>query len=377
MYSHYRSQQLRIDPDWDNHVQEQFTYRRNHIDARPPQTLALQVNIFNSRKADTPDNMFIGRSFAEAAQSTTAPQRFAPVNMDERKRFETRGREVRQFQTERAKLERAPRGEAMERAGRKDAKPVKMRMPVSPVAASATQNVEGMKSPPPMPVAPRPQAVEGAGRSEKPARGEVRSAPASRERPGKVEARPATGREKPNRVESAPEAITPEAQPRRVETRPSQVKEKPNRARPVPEVSGPGSQPQKVEGKPAEERGKPNRVGPNRESIRPQSEPQNTAPQQKPAKREKVRVDNETRQAPAREARPEAGQERRQVQEKPQAAQPQREMRKPEKSKPEATRERAQPKSEPRVQSQEQDNKREKAPGKEADKKKKKKNEER
>ena len=85
IYTHYRSGQLRRDPDWDVHIDEQYKYRREHVDARPPQTLALQVNIINHQRAGVPENLVIGRSLAEAIQSETQPVRFTPVNMDERK----------------------------------------------------------------------------------------------------------------------------------------------------------------------------------------------------------------------------------------------------------------------------------------------------
>ena len=36
IYMHYRSQQLVQNPNWDIHVEEQFRYRREHVEARPP-----------------------------------------------------------------------------------------------------------------------------------------------------------------------------------------------------------------------------------------------------------------------------------------------------------------------------------------------------
>jgi hypothetical protein len=168
IYAQYRSRQLRQDPDWDAHVAEQYTYRREHVEARPPQTLALQLNIVNDQRSGARENVILGRSLTEAVQSKTLPRRFTSVNVDERKQIESRGREVRKLQSERAKIEMPSREAGKSSRDRETAQPVRMRLPVSPVAARPSENVEGARIPPPMPVAPRPQAVEGRGRQEKP-----------------------------------------------------------------------------------------------------------------------------------------------------------------------------------------------------------------
>lgn len=168
IYAHYRSRQLLQDPDWDVHVDEQYRYRREHEDARPPQTLALQLNIGNNQRTGARENVILGRSLTEAAQSKILPLRFTPVNMDERKQIETRGRDVHNLQLERAKMEAAPKAEGRSKRTRERAQPVKLRLPASPVAARPTEKVEGARTPPPMPVAPRPQAAEQRGRQEKP-----------------------------------------------------------------------------------------------------------------------------------------------------------------------------------------------------------------
>jgi len=170
IYAHYRSRQLLQDPDWDTHVDEQYRYRREHIDARPPQTLALQLNIVNNQSTGARENVILGRSLTEAIQSRTLPHRFTPVNMDERKQIETRGREVHKLQSERARIEMPTRETQRSSRDRETAQPVRMRLPASPVAARSSEHVEGARTPPPMPVVPEPQAVEGRGRQEEPQR---------------------------------------------------------------------------------------------------------------------------------------------------------------------------------------------------------------
>ncbi len=237
IYVHYRAEQLRHDPDWDHHVQERFDFRRRHVDARPPQTLALQVNIYNSRKDKTPDDMLVGRSLAETAHSRTMPLQLAPVNAEERKQFESRGREVRQFQTDRAKLEREEPSADKPNEGRGEMRSTSMKLPMSPVAAKPIENMPGAKTPPPMPERPKPQALEGRQPREDTRKLDAipgRTQP--QDTPGRVEGRPVETREKPkwdaprpNRFGSGPERrpqasettnVTPRTEPVHMDARP-------------------------------------------------------------------------------------------------------------------------------------------------------------
>jgi hypothetical protein len=173
IYTHYRSSQLSQYPNWDNQVDEQYRYRRDHRDARPPQTLALQVNFNNNRTDGDRSSGIIGRSLADAIQSKALPQRFTPVNMDERKKFESRGRDVHRFQFERAVKEAPPRDPGKARQARETKQPVRIQLPVSPVAAGPADNVEGARTPPPLPVAPQPQAVDRKRSRTKPQKSEA------------------------------------------------------------------------------------------------------------------------------------------------------------------------------------------------------------
>jgi hypothetical protein len=173
IYTHYRSRQLQQDANWDTRVDEQYRYRRDHADARPPRTLALQLNVLNNQSTGARDNAILGRSFTEAVQSNALPLRFTPVNMGERKQIETRGREVHKFQSERAKIETPTSAPGRSRRVRETSQPIRMQLPVSPVAARSSERVEGARTPPPMPVAPKPQAVERRGRQEKPQKDDV------------------------------------------------------------------------------------------------------------------------------------------------------------------------------------------------------------
>jgi hypothetical protein len=298
IYAHYRSMQLRQDPDWDVHVDEQYRYRREHVEARPPQTLALQVNLINNQRAGAPENVIIGRSLAEAAQSKSLPVRFTPVNMDERKQIQTRGREVNKFQLERKRLETAPAAAA------ETARPVRLQLPASPVAARSTERVKGAKTPPPMPVTPKPEAVRGKGLQEKPQKVEAKTeTPKAQGKPAKAEATPSRTKEKPQRVKAKPKTITPESRKR--EVAPTKAESKPGPSRATEKM------PQKVEPKPepkraAEPKSPEAESGPKKaesanESPNPEIKAQKSEPKAQPPRTETKQQKGKRKKAPTTE----------------------------------------------------------------------------
>ena len=175
IYTHYRSLQLHQDPEWDIHVDEQYRHRRDHEDARPAQTLALQVRRADARGDRGDDIGNIGRRLADEVKSPRLPVRFTPVNMEERRQIETQGREVHKFKTERAKIEAPPNTSRKPKRTREAESPVSMRLPASPVASRPIENIEGAKSPPPMPVAPKPEVAKAGKRHVTPQQVEARS----------------------------------------------------------------------------------------------------------------------------------------------------------------------------------------------------------
>lgn len=276
IYAHYRLQQLRQRPDWDTHVVEQYRYRREHVAARPPQTLALQINIINNQRADAPQRPVIGRRLADTAQDNTLPLRFTSMNMDERKRIETRGREVHKLQSERARMETPTKAERSSSRARESAQPVKLRLPASPVAARPVENMEGARTPPPVPVAPKPRVAESRGRQEQPRKAETESTPRQpQKKPEKTEGRSSPARETPRRVESKPDTKrveptpqrnAPNAAPARRDTLPAQPKAAPPAARQAP------SRPTAVQ--PKHESARPEAAQPKVSSQKPQSKAQ-------------------------------------------------------------------------------------------------------
>ena len=182
IYMHYRSRQLVHNPNWDTYVVEQYRYRREHVAARPPQTLALQVNIINNARPGA-ENIIIGRGLNEAIQRNTHSRRFTAVNKDERNQMETRGREIRHLQSKRAEIEASPDDTGRARGARGTEQPVRMQLPASPVAARPADEARGDRRPPPRPEESRLRPTDDEGRQDRPRRVDTTAeSPVSRER---------------------------------------------------------------------------------------------------------------------------------------------------------------------------------------------------
>ena len=240
IYVHYRATQLRRDADWDAHMDELYRYRRDHVDARPSRTLALQSSRTNMHRLGGPEDLIIGRSLTEEVRSPRLPLRFTPLNIEERRQIETSGREVRRFESERARIETQPTTVERSEGSHEVARPVRVRLPVSPVAARPAGDVAGVRTPPPVPVAPRPRVAEVGDRQIKPRKVETRSAvPTSGKRPG-VETHPER-----TATRSAPRSENPQHVVPRPETSKREGVAPRTRARTTRTVDTP--RPQKVE----------------------------------------------------------------------------------------------------------------------------------
>lgn len=242
LYGHYRLEQLRHDRDWDTHVAEQYHHRRDHVDARPPQTLAIQINI-NTSGGGAPDNHFLGRSLAESAERNTQPLRFRTVDPAEREQIETRGRQVRTFQAERARIETPTKDAGKPGGPRESGRADRVNMPVSPVSTRSSARSADARTPPPVPVAPKPQVTDGRGRGPKPRNVDdkpvaPRSRDNSRTETPRVQGAPENGRARQNPQVEGPRATEPvrDTKPRDTTPRPAVP------SLPVETVSGPEAQ---------------------------------------------------------------------------------------------------------------------------------------
>jgi hypothetical protein len=207
----------RSDRDWNRRVEADFDHRRDHEEARPPRTWTAQ------RERSTRDATSSGKSFVVAAslddlaKSTEAPIRFQPVAKLERQQISVRGQEVRRAREERQKLETAtvdPTGDAPARP----VKPVKVKLPKTPIASQPVERLGKDDAPPKANDAPEPDSkIEP--KPRKP-RGNAESSPAPKatERVPRPE-RPA--------AEPKPPKVDPKPEPPKAESKPEPPKAEP------------------------------------------------------------------------------------------------------------------------------------------------------
>ena len=217
LYVNYRANQLQRRPDWDNHLEEMFRYRRDHVDARPPQTFVLQVNMYNKRRESNSDDFRIGKPLSEINENNAQPMRFTHVDMEERKQSQSRSQRVRSLQVERAQIESA-RDERD--ASGVDAQPVNARLSTSPVAARARNTAAGVKVPPNDPGMPTVRTAEPRVRRVTP--GGADSTPIQ-QTPGKLDSNPRRNAA----TEGVSRRTTPsESKPTKMKSNRSQLPEK-------------------------------------------------------------------------------------------------------------------------------------------------------
>jgi hypothetical protein len=246
-YAHYRSRQLERDSNWDNHIVERFQHRRDNEGARPPRTLDLQVNIFNTRKADAPREFAIGRNLSDAIESKDFGARFRAVDSTEREGFTTRGQDVRKFQLERQKSETSAEDTARPESGRGgDARAARWQMRKSPVAARPVEESVKENAPPPAPRIPAPETRGRGGDREKPVATEGRAAPPQRgDRPGRMERERTAPDAKPVRVERDRQRPSAKPAPAEGEARPERATREGRPATAGPKAASPKAEPRK------------------------------------------------------------------------------------------------------------------------------------
>ena len=106
-YRSFRSRQLRHDKQWENNYRQQFQYRRDHRDARPPQrfepTRGHKVN-----QPRNPASQNIGRLFSNVVENRAQSKQFTRLQPDRRRNGQSQNQKYNNFQAERRKLEMTP-----------------------------------------------------------------------------------------------------------------------------------------------------------------------------------------------------------------------------------------------------------------------------
>ncbi|MBN1879664.1 YXWGXW repeat-containing protein [bacterium] len=140
-YRNYRSRRQREDQGWEHRLHVQYDYRRQHEDARPPHTYAMQKN-FNQQSPANRANVLIGKRFADVVADNKQPIRFTRLDKNHQNEFQTRARELNTFQGKRKKLEVADIVNGKPQKASEIKKPLKKELSISPISSKPGKKLE-------------------------------------------------------------------------------------------------------------------------------------------------------------------------------------------------------------------------------------------
>ena len=254
IYAHQRWEH-RDDREWTHRVQMTDTYRREHVEARPPHTWAAQQNIRpNAQSKDHP--LAVAVPFDQLSKRKDGPVRFQAVAKEEKQQLVQRGQEVRKSRDERQMLEAAPGATSNVRSNKK-IEPSTVKLPRSPIVGQTADPLGKSQAPPRQQQISKPE--QGGSKPEvsrpesKASSDNWQGAPAKSARPERVvpakpESKPEL--ERPVKHEPKPEALTPEPRviPDKRQPEPARVARPeqpvPSHPEPRPEVERPVRQQQ-------------------------------------------------------------------------------------------------------------------------------------
>jgi len=247
-YAHQRWHH-RSDRQWDRNVEADFAHRRDHEEARPPRNWTAQRDRSTRGDANDDRSFVVAASLDELAKSKESPIRLQPVAKDIRQQIEQRTKEVRLAREERQKLEAAAADPSPGTPVR-PAKPVRVKLPRTPIASQPVERLVKDDAPPPRIEAPQPDPkIEPKPRK-----------PRNEPRPDRPTAEP-----RPERPSVEPKPEPPKAEPKperpKAEPRPERPRVDP---KPEPPKTEPKPEPPKVEPKP-----EPPKADPNPEPPKP------------------------------------------------------------------------------------------------------------
>jgi hypothetical protein len=142
----------RQDPEWGRRVEANFSYRRDHEDARPLHTLAAQVRYRQSDARRGERSYALASSVESYSRATDSPVRFRRVNDYERRLVAQRGQDMQHFRKER---QRAEVGASAERTSNRS-EPIRVKARRSPIGARPADRLGKNDTPPRRPEPPKP-----------------------------------------------------------------------------------------------------------------------------------------------------------------------------------------------------------------------------
>ncbi len=156
-YDPFYAQQFwknRTNPGWARSVQDDFQYRVEHEDARPPRSLAAQQARSQTRGETSLNNLVVATSIDSLSQVRDGAWRFQAVTEEEQKRLVKDGRDIYQFAEARQKLEAAKPLASVENLENRS-KSTKLQLPKSPLVAKSRDHLNQANSPPARPNVPQ------------------------------------------------------------------------------------------------------------------------------------------------------------------------------------------------------------------------------
>ena len=135
-------------------MEADFANRRDNEDARPPRTWNAQRDRGPQRAGNDDKSYTVAASLEDLTKSKEAAIRFQPVAKEAREQYSQRGQEFRKTREERQKLEVAA-VEGSAEAPVRTAKPVKVKLPRTPITSQPVDRLEKDYVP--------PQAIEAPG----------------------------------------------------------------------------------------------------------------------------------------------------------------------------------------------------------------------
>ncbi len=291
-YAHQRWHH-RNDREWQQRVEADFQYRHDNEDARPPRTLAAQQTLLKSGNItnvnNNVNNIVVATSLDQLAQNKDAPVRLQAVNSEEKQTLAKHGNDMRQFRSERQKLEATPAAAATVGKSSPDFKPAKVKLPKSPILAKSADQLDQDHAPPKRHDAPAPDLKVEPKARQATVKGEPPKGKPTTIKAGKPELPQGKPRETADEPKGAPKSA-PKAEPK-----PERPRGEPKPAPKVEPKREPKREPKvepRVEPKPAP------RVEPKPERPRvepkpaPKVEPKREPPQDKPRAKDQPKGDD-------------------------------------------------------------------------------------
>jgi hypothetical protein len=144
--------QHRQDPEWGRRVVANFSYRRDHQDARPFRTLAAQVSYLKSNAQRGERNHVLASSVEQYSRAKDSRVRFRRVNDDERQQVAQRGKDMQHFRQER---QRAEVDASVDKTPNRS-EPIRLKARRSPIAGRRADQLDKSDTPPRRPERPKP-----------------------------------------------------------------------------------------------------------------------------------------------------------------------------------------------------------------------------